>query len=68
MLKNVARPPNPTRFPGERELDVNHRRRSHVLHRRYPSLSDDHQPPMFSVRVVAWVAIIAIILALVYRG
>lgn len=35
-----------------------------VSHRRYPSLSDDDQPPLFSVRLVALLAIIAIIIAL----
>ena len=69
QLDRIGRPPNATGFHGERERHGNARRRSEIVpHRRYPSLSDDDQPPMFSVRVVALVALVAIVLALAYRS
>ena len=33
-------------------------------HPRYPSLSDDHQPPLISVRVMAILLLVALIIAL----
>lgn len=62
----AERSPNGNLLSAEAELRTDRARKAAPLSvQRYPSLSDDHMPPMFSARLIAALAIIAIFVALI---